>query len=244
MCLAASKAFRWMLLICAAMLQVAPLLALESINGDLSLLPDPPPKSELLGITFEETPGKVLRALAERGLTMRGKEVLDDKRLIQVFTFEGLPSEFGLKGGLTRLTFFRNQLVALDFEFPPTYKNFLVIKDKLFSSLGGRFSLEKKQEFMDDDLRAHLAHLKPGQFGSGSEQKIRQAMVAGSTFFHYVLKDKQAEFRATYAYVALGKTVEERNPSLMMHFGLKSAIAEMREYSHAEHKEENPGILP
>lgn len=220
------------------------LAALETVDGDITLLPAPPPKSQILGVTFEESPGKVLATLAGFGLQMKEKKAFDEQRQVQIFVFSGLPGDFDLSGGETTVTFLKNQLVALDFSFPPSYRNFLLIRSKIFKSLNGRFSLAKKQEFMDDMLRAHLAHLKPHQYGVDAETKVSRAMIQGSTFFHYVLQDSEGEFRSTYAFVAMGDKPESREPSLLLHFGLKKGMSDLRDYKKSLKAKESKGLLP
>lgn len=215
-----------------------------SAGGDFSLLPPPPPKSQLLGVTFEENPGRVLSSLAEKGLVMKEKKALDDNRLLQVFVFDGLPKEFKVLGGKTTVTFFKNELIALDFDFPPTYLNFLKVRGELFRSLGGRFSLEARQEKMDDHLKAHLAQLRKQEYGEDAEGRIRRSMLAGTTFFHYTLRDAQAEFRSTYTFLALSKSEGKKEPALLLHFGLGRGIDAAREYRQSLKRDEAMRLLP
>lgn len=217
--------------------------ALNFENGDFSLLPAPPPKSQLLGITFEETPGKVLSHLSERGLVMKNRNSLDEKRLIQIFDFEGIPSELVIREGETRLTFFRNRLIALDFSFKPTYMNFLLIRAEIFRSLGGRFSLATKKERMDGPLKTHLAHLKSSEYGADTEERIKSTMLSGGTFFHYTLHDKQEEFRSTFVFLAAREEKQvEKKVKLLLNFSLNRGLQEAKEY-RKELKESTEGRL-
>ena len=93
-------------------------------------------------------------------------------------------------------------------------------------------------------LKTHLAHLRRNEFGEGTEERIKNTMLEGSTFFHYTLRDSKEEFRSTFAFVTLTGAKGDREPSLLLHFGLSRGIEEAKNYKQSLKQKTKGRLLP
>lgn len=167
-------------------------------EADYSLAPAPPSPPHFLGIHFGDNPLPILAKMRERGLVLTHRE--DQEGGIRILEFQGAPKELALLGGLTQLVFLEEKLIQAKISFPPSYENFLVIKDRLSKHFGERLQLVNQQENMPPKLRSHLAQLQKGEFNEETERAITKAVLTGSSFFFYSFRDTKNPLNITYAY--------------------------------------------
>lgn len=204
--------------------------ALEGKNPKLSLLPEPLSSTHLMGLPFGENPSRAVKELIALGLELEKQETLDENRLVKVLTFQGIPQKFYGTEGRTIALFFRNKLIRADFVFEPKYRNFLIVKNALFSVFEERFSLEKEQNVMDDFLKSHLAQIDAGDFNASSEALIESSLKDGKTFFYYKVKDQQDEFNIAYSFFSAPQRDGNRTPRLQLHYSLKEEMDTFQQY--------------
>ena len=208
-------------------------------TGNLTLLPEPPPKPSILGLSFGENSSNISRVLSKMGLHLihdqkaykknKSNNKSNQNRYVQTLLFEGLPKDIRLHSGLTgksKVFFLKNALSRIDLNFPPSYKNFLLIRSHLFHSLGSRFSIEKKREFMESQLKTHLAHLK--EFNTEAESAIKKSMIKGRTSYYYLIKDKFNKLNVILSFSPVKQKDGSLKPNLLLHYSLKNAMSELR----------------
>ena len=198
--------------------------SLEQLNGDLSLVPKPPPKPVIFGVPFGNDPQMILKKAQSMGMPMESHRRLDKSGRTQVFTFSGTPKTLPIQDGKTEFLFFDKELIRIDFLFPPSYKNFLVVRQEVYRTGNDRFKVDRRQEVIDDQLRAHLAQLGRGEYTAETEGHITSAMLKGSTFFFYSLKDRKQQINATYSYYSPPNKEGRPEPELRLHYSLKEGL--------------------
>lgn len=201
--------------------------ALEQKDRFLSLKPEPPPQPKILGVGIADSPNKIIATLASMGMTIDHREQAGEAGELKILVFNGLPDGLPLKKGQSKVVFLNDRLIHFELTFEPTYENFLLVRSQLFTTLGDRFSIGEKQEFMDEKLKAHLANLQKGEYGHNTEQTVTRSLLAGSTLFMYDIKDKQNEIDAKYGYYPDIAMAGKITPKLQLQFTLKK---EMDEY--------------
>jgi hypothetical protein len=147
-------------------------------------------KTVVLGLEFGMPPSSAISTLASMGVKFEssfdGRKVKEPG--FDIFAFKGMPKGVDVRQGTMSLVFFQKRLISFDLFFPPTYENFLILKEQLMQSLGPRFKIDEQKEAMDSQLKAYLANLG-SRFGDASEAAIKQAILSGDTFFFYRIKD-------------------------------------------------------
>ncbi len=201
-----------------------PLCGFDQINGDLSLKPEPPPKPEVFGIGFGDDIRTVTERLGQLGLPLKNQRVVGTDGNARILTFSGIPRDIPVADGTTELLFFRNELIRMDFLIPPTYNNFLLVRNQLFYSMGKRFRLEHRKEVMEDMLRTSLADLQPEK----RENSVRKSLVKGSTFYFYKLGDQRRELDVTYSFYSPPSSTGTPQPELRLHYSLAGALDEYK----------------
>lgn len=221
------------------------LCALESQNGDASLLIEPPPKPVVMNLEFGASPKQVLDAMIKMGTKLEDQEVIDHKGYVKALSFDGIPPLLGVEEGKTRVLFFKNQMIRLDFTYTPSYTHFLTVREALLKTMDPRFSVEKKVENIDSMLRAHLALLEAKQISESTEVDVIQSIQDHKTFFFYQIKDRQNELNVTLSYNAPKEANGTRKPELLLHYSLKSGIDAYQEYAKGVKKNaEDKGTTP
>lgn len=225
--------------ILATLLFVGQLAALEMTNSDMTLIPPPPEKPTIMGVPFGINPKSASKLISSMGLKFRN-QVNGEDGFVKVMTFEGIPPGLSVERGVSRFVFFKDQLVKMDYFIEPSYTNFLVVRQKLFSKMEERFSVGEKKEEMDKFLRAHLAGLEMAGLDKRSEKVIQDSITKGKTFFFYNINDSQKQVNATYSLTASRN--ESNTPQLLLHYSLKSGIDEFR--SHLNTIQQGAEITP
>ena len=217
--------------------------ALKSRNKDISLHVTPPKASIILGLKFGNTLIETNEAMANMGLKLIEKSRHNASPRLTTVQYSGIPEGFPVRRGQSTLTFYDNQLVRMDLEFPASYRNFLMIRHQLFTALGQRFQVKKKHESMEDRLRTQLAHLRQNEFGKKSESDVIQSMNQGNTFFYYNLTDSKNELNVIYSFVSRRDSRGKMKPKLELHYSDKSKMEEIKVNLNAP-KPEQELILP
>lgn len=205
----------------------------------MSLAKKPSTYTKLFGFEFGNTVTSSLQRAKELGLTILSSKIIDTDNNIRELLLIGKIDELSIAKGKWRLVYKDNSLVSLDVSFPPTYKNFLLIRSQLLSSLGTRFSVGERQESMDSRIKQRLT------FGDSEEKKkaITQDLIAsiqsGKTFFNYKIEDKFNEINIYYSYKkSISNT--EMEPSLNLRYTLISFEADLS----MQGKRSIPSIVP
>jgi len=211
---------------------ISPSYALTNFGtspGDAMLTPPPPPKPAIFGIHFDDTPQQITTMLAEAGLLLEKQESKDSHGIIKLLIFTGIPGGLTVRDGTTHLLFFKNKLTRLDLLFTPSYRNFLVVRNQLFSSLGTRFKVNTEHASMDGYLRAKLAHLQTNEFDDEAEEAVKQSLLNGTTFFFYSIQDRRGELNINYSFAAAHKP--KTHAQLLLHYSLKARMEEMNAWA-------------
>lgn len=222
---------------------------------DISLGTIIAPKPKVLGFYFEDSLASVDASVREMGLiSIQDKNPLKKPHLKRL-VFAGLPKgllishdtsktpiqdKFSLPEGQSEFIFFNNLLIRMDYFFPPSYENFLLIHGQLMHSLGDRFQLSEKKEAMDNFLKAHLADLRSKEYDDRTEKEIIDAIKRGHTFFYYVLDDNKNEMTVTLSFMAERNKYNERKPTLLLHYSSNEGLKRLAQYE----EEERVKILP
>jgi len=225
------------------LLMFTPLRSLEQLDGGLSLRQEERPLPRIFGISFGEDLFTVSQEMTKLGLSVANQKMLDKEGQTLVLMFSGTPRNIPVKDGLSKLLFFEGKLIRMDFVLPPTYENFLVVRNQLFYSMGDRFQLDFKQEVMEDLLRSTLANMSGDDRNRKSNELVNQSMVKGSTFFYYKLRDNNQELNVTYSFHASKNKNGQPKPELRLHYSLADALAGYK--SHFKRSRKMPSkILP
>jgi hypothetical protein len=232
------------LLILLATIYTCPGVSLEQLDGDITLGPEPVRKSVIMGVSFGDNTNTVIEELTRGGLTLDSRKSDEGKGLVQRVVFRGTPQQLAVANGRSELIFFQDQLIRMDFLFPPEFHNFLIVRRQLLSSVGGRFSLGRKRETMDDQLRSYLARLKEPAMTDEAKLAVNTSLVEGSTFFFYRLNDSNGEVNITYSYHAPKLFNEEIVPELRLHYSLKSGLEQVRAYRKETKSGNQVSVLP
>jgi hypothetical protein len=100
--------------------------------------------------------------------------------------------------------------------------------------------VNRKEESMDNFLKAHLAALRTNEYNTRTEREIIEALQRGNTFFFYSLKDIQNELNVTLSFAASPNPYGSAVPKLDLHY---SSIAGMQALSDYEERKKKK-ILP
>lgn len=218
-----------------------PLKAEPSYNQGMGMTLSEAPKTytELFGFQFGNSVTASLKQAKELGLTILSSKVIDQKKNIRELFLVGSIDELKVSKGKWRLLYEDNSLVSLDISFPPTYRNFLMIRGQLLQSLGDRFKIKNRQEAMESGLKQRLT------FGSKEErvQIVKQDLIAsikqGKTFYHYQIEDQFGEVNIYYTFKrSFDKTQME--PDL----NLRYTLAAFEEEALRRSRPEIPNIAP
>lgn len=212
----------------------------RDFRGGLSDAQSQRQRTEILGIEVGSSSAQVSSKLAKMGMKAKSQKLLSRSKRLRLFEFEGIPEGLAIREGTTRLLFFEDKLVRIDFFFAPTYKNYLLVKNQLFSSMGGRFDLEKQNESMDGMLRAHLAALGRNEYDAESEMAVQKALARGTTFFFYNIQDKQDQLNVTFSFLAKKNDGGQKRPELLLHYSEKAEMQRLRSLGQRSAK----AILP
>jgi hypothetical protein len=228
------------------MMAVSPLFALEQTDRFYSLKPEPAPQPKILGIGIADSPNKIIATLASMGMTIDKREIQGENGELKVLFFNGLPDGLPLKKGRSKVVFLDERLIHFELTFEPSYENFLLVRSQLFTTLGERFALDEKKEYMDEKLKAYLANLQKGEYGESSEKEVTRGLLAGTTLFMYDIKDKKEEIEAKYGYypdIAMNGKI---TPKLQLQFTLKKEMDAYKQRTEGKKEAEakKPTILP
>ncbi len=194
----------------------------EATDYGLTLGSEPEKKPMLMGLKFGGSITEAVDQVKQIGLKFLSSEKKGVQGKQLEIVYEGIPEAFPVKQGHMRLHFDQNQLVQVDLEFNPSYNNFLLVRQQLLSSLGKRFSIHKKQEYLEPSVRTQFAHAKEDEAKKQAEKSIAAAIRRGTTFFSYQIKDSQEEFDVMYSFRRHGKVGGQgMDPSLILSYRLK-----------------------
>ncbi|SCA62823.1 hypothetical protein SCG7109_AE_00040 [Chlamydiales bacterium SCGC AG-110-M15] len=122
----------------------------------------------------------------------------------------------------------------MDFFFPPSYENFLLVHGQLMNSLGERFALAEKKESMDNFLQAHLAALRNKEYDARTENEISAAITRGQTFFYYAFDDNEDEMNVTLSFLATRNKSNEKKPTLLLHYSSIEGLERLVEFEELQ----------
>ena len=219
------------------------LFALEQKDGNLSLKQEERPLPQIFGISFGQDLSTVSQQMDKLGLSVLDQKVLDREGQTLVLKFSGIPRGIPVSKGISKLLFFEGKLIRMDFVIPPSYENFLVVRNQLFYSMGDRFQLDFKQEVIEDLLRSRLANMSQDEETKKSNDLVNQSMIKGSTFFYYKLRDNNQELNVTYSFHATKNRKGASIPELRLHYSLADALDGYK--NHFKNSRKGPAkILP
>ncbi|MBB64308.1 MAG: hypothetical protein CMO81_04520 [Waddliaceae bacterium] len=235
--------FRSILCLCILSISYG-FLSLNAAGYDLSLVPEKPPKSRILGVQFGSSPAVLARSLAKMGLILIGQEQEGIRGEQRKYRYQGIPQGMEIRNGESEFLFYENELIGMNLYFPPSYRNFLTVRHQLINSMGDRFKVDKKQEAMEPVLRTQLAHLRKNEFSSHSEEAISKSMNQGNTFFYYFLDDTRNELNVRLSFASRISESGNKIPQLKLHYSLQSAVEKMQNTHDKADEKDHDAILP
>ena len=107
--------------------------------------------ASILGLILNAPIGEIEQIITKTPMILI-KDSSSDSSMIQEerrLVYKKGPQELPIEAISTQLIFLYGNLAKIDFLFPPTYENFLIIKNTLTKQMGNRFSFSSKKENMD-----------------------------------------------------------------------------------------------
>ncbi|SCA63709.1 hypothetical protein SCG7086_BA_00100 [Chlamydiales bacterium SCGC AG-110-P3] len=224
-----------------ALMTANPLMSMAISDGNITLTPPPPVKPKVLGIAFGAPAKDIVSLMQSQSIGVRTQKTMDVHGVTKLLVFNGIPEGVAVKTGASQFFFFRERLIRMTFDLPPSYSSFLELRNQLFSSLDDQYYIVEKKESMDAHLRMRLSSVDRTTFKEDAEKLINASIIEGKTFFYYQIKDRAGELVITLAYMH-DHTTAGQEPSLSLHYDHTPGITKYEAFQE-QYRCDNPSAV-